>query len=370
MLTILDRQMIVSYFKAYLITLVSLLGLFIIVDLFMNMEDFIQRDFEAIIRFVGIYYGYKSFQIFDRLCEVVVLLAGMFTVAWMQRNNELVPLLSAGVSTRRAVQPVLLCAFIMMGMVTLNQEFALPNVDIWLLENRQDPEGEKESLNVRASLDATTKIWMNARALVRKESMLKDVQINIPSSLARSQVILLAREAVYRPPQPDDKLSGGWHLKQATTSSNVANWPPELEQTLRPLENGEYFLYVRDIDLDSMTRVRNWYNYLPTWRLMRELDRPENTQHDFVALNFHTRLTRPLVGIILVLMGLSVILRDQNRNVFISAGLCLGLCAVFFATLFICQHLGLGTIPPAVAAWIPVFIYGPVSVLMYAEVHT
>src|SRR5262245_54517858 len=116
MFTILDRQMIFNYFKAYIFCLVSLLGLFVVVDLFMNLEDFTanRKSFADVGKFVGVYYGYKSFQIFDRLCESVILLAGMFTVAWMQRNNELVPLLSAGVSTRRVVQPVLICASLMM----------------------------------------------------------------------------------------------------------------------------------------------------------------------------------------------------------------------------------------------------------------
>src|SRR5436190_21420082 len=107
---LLDRQMILSYLKAYLICLVSLLGLFIVVDLFMNLDDFFQtqKGLRAALEHISKYYGYKSTQIFDRLCEAIVLLAAMFTVAWMQRNNELLPLLSAGVSTRRVVQPVLI----------------------------------------------------------------------------------------------------------------------------------------------------------------------------------------------------------------------------------------------------------------------
>ena len=52
----------------------------------------------------------------------------MFTVAWMQRNNEQVPLLSAGVSTRRIVLPVLLCAFFMLGLTVLNQELLIPRI--------------------------------------------------------------------------------------------------------------------------------------------------------------------------------------------------------------------------------------------------
>src|SRR5580765_3476448 len=127
MFTIHDRQMIFNYAKAYLFCLVSLTGLFIVVDLFMNLEDFTaqRKDFESVVKYVGVYYGFKSFQIFDRLCESVILLAGMFTVAWMQRNNELLPLLSAGVSTRRAVFPVLVCASAMLMLAGVNQEFAL-----------------------------------------------------------------------------------------------------------------------------------------------------------------------------------------------------------------------------------------------------
>src|SRR5436305_1698605 len=139
MFTILDRQMIYNFVKAYLFCLVSLMGLFVVVDLFMNLEDFLanRKTFEAVVKYVGVYYGYKSFQIFDHLCESVILLAAMFTVAWMQRNNELLPLLSAGVSTRRTVQPVFLCAFGMMGLAAVNQEMGMPNIDIFMLENRQ-----------------------------------------------------------------------------------------------------------------------------------------------------------------------------------------------------------------------------------------
>ena len=59
-----------------------------------------------------------------------------------------------------------------------------------------------------------------------------------------------------------------------------------------------------------------------------------------MAVLFHMRLTRPLLGLLLVVMGLSVILRDQNRNVIISSGMCLVLCAVFFATQYACKMLG------------------------------
>src|SRR5688572_12192880 len=118
MLTLIDRQLIFNYLKSYLICLVSLLGLFIVVDLFTNLDTFTEnkQTFQETMEHILKYYGLKTMQIFDRLCEAIVLMAAMFTVALMQRNNEMLPLLSAGVSTRRVVRPVLFSAFLMLGL--------------------------------------------------------------------------------------------------------------------------------------------------------------------------------------------------------------------------------------------------------------
>src|SRR3954452_23887538 len=98
----------------------------------------------ALARHILLYYSYQVPQIFDRLCEAIVLLSAMFTVAWMQRNNEQVPLLSAGVFTRRIVGPVLLCACLMLTLTVLNQEFLLPRISHKLTLQKDDPEGDKD----------------------------------------------------------------------------------------------------------------------------------------------------------------------------------------------------------------------------------
>ena len=90
-----------------------------------------------------------------------------------------------------------------------------------------------------------------------------------------------------------------------------------------------------------------------------------------LAVTFHMRLTRPLVGMLLVIMGLSIILRDQTRHVFISAGLCLIMCALFFAAVFGGKFLGTADyISPALAAWLPILVFGPFSIAFYDAIHT
>jgi lipopolysaccharide export system permease protein len=361
MLTIIDRQLILGYLKAYLICLVSMMGLFIVVDLFTNLDNFTEgKDgFEQVMDHILKYYGMKTVQIFDRLCEAIILLAAMFTVAMQQRNNELLPLLSAGVSTRRIVRPVLLSAFLMLGLTVLNQELLLPRVDSYLAESR-DFKGDKET-GVQGGYE-TNGIHISGRSATKMDMTVQGFACVFPPKRGSdSLTILQAKEAVY------DPKKRGW-LMRDTFPRELENWDNKLLVMKTP---GTYFLYTSDIDFDTMIRPKVWYMYCSTWNLLNELARAHSSQVAGVAVVFHMRLTRPILGMLLVFMGLSVILRDQNRNIFMSTGLCLLLCAIFFMTIFFCKHMGDNEmIPPDLAAWLPVFLFGPPSFVMFHAVHT
>jgi lipopolysaccharide export system permease protein len=363
MLGLLDRQMIYNYVKAYIVCLTSLLGLFIVVDLFTNLDDFTsnKQGVEGTLRHIGVYYGYNVPKIFDRLCEAIALLAGMFTVAWMQRNNELLPQLSAGVSTRRVVFPVLLAACGMLGLSVANQEFLMPALDGFIVENgKSNFNGDKET-EVKGTYDVHG-IHVSGRVAFRKTLTIDKFTCVIPPKLGRDTLTTLQAESAQYVPE-----RGGWVLTR-TVPPELDNWARK--DLLTPITPGKYFLST-DVDFDTATRSKNWFLYLSTWRLWEEMNKPGNAQLSSLAVILHMRLTRPILGVVLVVLGLSVILRDQNRNVFVSAGLCLSLCALFFASIIACQYLGSHEhVAPALAAWLPLLAFGPVAVVMFDAVHT
>jgi lipopolysaccharide export system permease protein len=371
MIKLIDRQMIRGYFKAYFACLTSLLSLYIVVDLFVNLDDFTHRnhDLPSVLQHIGSYYSCKVVKIFDLMSEAVALLAAMFTVALMQRNNEQMPLLSAGVSTHRIVTPVLLCAAVMLTLTVLNQEWLIPRVGARLTQDKDDPDGEKELL-VRGAYEPNV-ILITGQKASRKGLTVFQFECTIPSGIAGNVLNLKAEEAHYRPPGPGSR-QGGWELTGAQ--------PEQLEQPLdwngqkllEVIDNGHYFLHTREVDFDALTRNPAWFQFASTRSLYDELQRSESTQRlASMAVLFHQRLTRPLLGLLLVLLGLSVILRDQNRNVFVSSGLCLVLCGVFFGACYACKMLGENDIlEPALAAWLPVLCFGPIAVVLFDAVHT
>ena len=364
MLNHIDRLTMQGYFKSYAVCLTSLLSLYIVVDLFTNLDDFCHNStgLKAVGTRIVSYYGYRIPQFFDRLCEAIVLLAAMFTVAMMQRNNEQVPLLSAGVSTHRIVSPVLFCACFMMTMTVLNQEFIIPRIGNQLMLERSDPAGAKE-VNIKSAFESNG-IHMEGDRGVRKAKLVYGFRVTIPESIDGNPYHIEAKEATYEPGA--EPMKGTW-IMRGCKPRNMPNIPDILEVK----DDGLYHLHTRSTDFEALTRDQKWFQLASTTRLYQELQRPDSTRLAMIAVLFHTRLTRPILGMVLVLMGLSVILRDQTRNVIISSGFCLVLCGIFFATCYACKMLGdYEILAPALAAWLPVLGFGPFAVVMFDAVQT
>ncbi|OAI54807.1 hypothetical protein AYO44_03015 [Planctomycetaceae bacterium SCGC AG-212-F19] len=367
MMKLLDRQLILSYIKAYLICFTSLLSLYIVIDLFTNIEDF-TRDHhslgEVVQHIVG-YYGYKSSYIFDKMSEAIALLAAMFTVAWMQRNNELLPLLSAGIATQRVVRPVVVAASLMLGLTVINQELIIPQIADKLVSDRQDWRGESDISLPWAYLP--NGIHVEGLTASRKLKVVRTFCVTIPENMANRLVHLIAQEARYLP-EHDSPYGEGWLLTD-TQPRQIEDWnQPEV---LQMIDEGKYFLHTRDVDFATLTRNSKWFVYASTYKLLEELAKSESKRLSPMAVHFHMRLTRPILGLILVFLGLSMILRDQNRNIFIAAGMCLMMCGMVYAAMFGCKFLGdHDFVPPALAAWGPVLFFGPVAFVLFDAVHT
>lgn len=363
---LLDRLILVAYFRSFAICLLCLLSLYIIIDLFTNLDNFFQgQGLVRTLESIGTFYLYQSAQIFDRLCEPIILLAGTFTVSWMQRNNELTPLLAAGIPIRRVLVPVLFGATVMLAVGLTNQELVIPRIAHSLVRNRDDSDG-KQDLMVQSFFDATG-VHMEGHVARRHGMVISHFHCTIPDSTGYGFVHLSAERAQYIPPG-NGFYSGGWLLTN-TTPAEIPEW--NNTKLARMIDSGRWFIHVHNADFDALTRNGAWYMFFSTSHLSQLLHSSDCRRMDAMAVLFHMRLTRPITGMLLVLMGLAVILRDPNRHVFVSAGYCLALCSLFFLVVFGCKFLGdHEVLAPVWSAWLPVLIFGPAAFVMLDAVHT
>jgi len=92
----LDRYLLRQFLQTFMICYLSLTGVYVI---FRRLQQFrcISKIAKGVqlLKVIGAYYAYQSIFFFDRSSSLLVLMSAMFTIAWIQRHNEMTALMAA-----------------------------------------------------------------------------------------------------------------------------------------------------------------------------------------------------------------------------------------------------------------------------------
>ncbi|MFN6104328.1 MAG: LptF/LptG family permease, partial [Planctomycetaceae bacterium] len=127
-MTLIDRYLLGRYAYVFFVGYVALFGLYFVIDVFTNVGDFldIPGGLGVIVTEILKYYSYRCCAFFGSIGGSMLVIAGMTTLALLQKYGELYPVLAAGISTLRLVRPVLIGAVAVNGLIILNQELVIP----------------------------------------------------------------------------------------------------------------------------------------------------------------------------------------------------------------------------------------------------
>jgi lipopolysaccharide export system permease protein len=385
---ILDRERYKAYFKAYAVCFTALVGLYVVIDAFSNFDEFSKRAEGVIETFaiMGRFYLVHMTQFYDRLCGVIGMMAAIFTVTWMQKNNELLAMLAAGISTHRIIRPVWVSALLVSGLAVVNQEFIMPPLGEELQKSHDDDGLRKVIVSSRYDGQG---ILIHGREADRNARTILTFNATLPVSIFGAIREIEAKQAQYIPETAVDcPLRGGWLLRGATLNPTVddellkpgasvltrlesaTGFPPPVGD--RPELGGETFFLASDLKFDSVTRTRQWYAFAPTWELFRGIYDPVNAQEkDAIAVALHVRILRPFMNLTLLLLSLPLVLRGYGGNMFVNLGLSLGTSALFYGINFMCQYLANnGHISPELSAWAPLIGFGSLAAARWGNIRT
>jgi lipopolysaccharide export system permease protein len=364
---LLDRWLLHSFLKAWLVCFCSLLSLYVVIDLFSKLDEFLdvaQGNWGQLFLNTGTYYGYQVVLIFDRLNGVIMLMAAMFTVTWMQRNNELVPLLTSGIRLQRILRPVWIGTLLMLALGVLNRELLMPVVVERLYHSGVDP----QMIQVKSVAGAyePNGVLIEGRFGIARERKIGGFTCTVPARISGSLLHIQAVEAIYLPPG-NGPHSGGW-LLLGTRPRELPTWP---DSPLTTIDSGKLFLKTDQVDFERLTRHRNWAQSASTAQLYEELSQEGTSRLSLVAVQWHMRFTSPLLALLLVGMGLALLLRDQNRHMYVNAGVSLALSGLLYACFYLSRFLGESAfLPPTLAAWLPLLLFGPVTFWLQAGMRS
>jgi lipopolysaccharide export system permease protein len=400
--TILDRQRYWAFLKAYLVCFVSLVSLYIVIDAFTNLDEFfkISEGTVSLLKLMGRYYLVRTSLFYDRLCGVITLLAAIFTVTWMQRNNEHLAMMAAGISTHRALVPVIVSSCLVSLVSIANQELIIPQIAEELQRTHDDDGNRKLKTYSRRDLND---ILIHSSFAYRSDLSIEPFNATFPTNRYGLMLHVSAESAQYIPHSSQAPFAGGWLIRGAELSP--ANAPidgsvitrldldpiervassgmgvclasalvdafPEPRNKSPRLETGTYFLRT-NLTFVTLIQSLRWYEYATTPDLVRAICDPTFTaERQEIGVFLHYRNIRPLLSLTMLGLSLPMVLGGYGRNMFINLGLSLGTSGVFYTALFITQWLGNNRIlSPELAAWVPLIGFGGLAAARWDRIRT
>jgi lipopolysaccharide export system permease protein len=383
---IVDRYILRGFIFSFLVVFVAMVALTIMVDMVMNLDEFFKAGTEdkASVGTLGVifhilsYYFYRTFEYFQLLCGAVMLVSAAFTIARLNKTNELVALKASGVSVYRVLWPIIVAGFVVCVLYVIDQEVIIPSCIDQLTQDRSMSSGEKEfpisyvtdrknSLIYAPRFNPTTGQMLCGLAADRKTPNYTDpVRIVLRNSQTdENEFFIEADSARY------DARRGGWVL------TNGIEWqPPKIHQPIATEGNTATLpidFYPSEIDPTAMARLKNanFYRYLSFNSMRQLLNESALANYRVVEIAMHKHFSKPLLNMVLLLLGLPFVVGREGKSYLVSVMICIGLFILVLGTEYVTAEFGqAGHLPPLLAVYLPVFIFTPVAIFSMEAVRT
>ncbi|MCG6155142.1 LptF/LptG family permease [Rubinisphaera margarita] len=375
MLTTFERQLFRQFLFVNAVYLCVILGLFTVIDLFDNVDDFVNHSDGkplSIVLNIAAYYGKMGLFIFDAASVPMIAMSGLTTLLLCKRRGQVKPFLSAGIPTYRVLAPALLMgACVMVGMKMVNREVFLGDAVHHLHSSRGG--GGAETLHLVAPrYDHASQILIDGWAVYPHTQRIEKAAFVLPPEIAGQDMICLkADEAEFYPRQGN--RPSGWLLRNANPSMTEIPLTEQGKSYLLRSKQPENIFVVSDVTPDLIYKAKESSGFLSTAQLVERINSPaidNNTARD-LEFNFHARVIEPFLTGLMIWIAIPVILQKESRGMIVNAGECgFWLFAIIGSTYAVRFLPALQVAEPVQAAWIPLLLTTPLTVWMLDRVET
>lgn len=381
-MSLLDRYVLKRFILSYLMIVTSVLLFFVVIDVSANLKKFkkagcgrsvpagadrcprcnaelpdrARRCVRPSARDLLIsHYVRQVPMIYYQMSPFLSVLAGMFVIADLQGRHELIPMRTAGLSTFRIVQPLILMAILLGVLGWSVQEHLIPRLGR-LLSGAGLVDQEVEQFP-EARADGQGGVLFVGTYYLDSETM-HDVCYQMLDGENRESYEIVADEAKWSEDQ------SGWMLSRAVRLEFEPDGRRRLDpETGRPLvkELGADASLPTEIEPRDLREAAKGFSSLSSAELREQQQRLPHDESRLEVL-LQSRIAYPFAGIVLLLLGLPFVL-DESGNVWVGLLVCLVICSSYYVMTFVLLNLArYAVLPAALAAWLPNMIYAPIGV--------
>jgi lipopolysaccharide export system permease protein len=364
-MTTLDRYILRGLVANYLIAITVMISLYVVLDLFFNMDEFTETEGE-VLRNMASFYGTRIYLYFAQLSGVITLFACLITLARMRRQNELTAVLASGVSLYRLAAPVVAFALLTSILWYVDSEVIIPRIAHKLARRHDDAQGER-TFRVRF-LRAANDDLLSADQYRPKDQLLRRMAVLRRGPDGELLSILEAEQASWEP-DPRKPGRGRWRLERG-----VERRRGTIGGELAAGDADRVLVDYYETDLDpqaiEMRQASGWMRYLSTRRLSEVAATLTGEARQRADQQRYARFTTPLISILMLFLGLPFILDRMPGSLLVAGSRALLVCGACFLLTFIVQNFTVQGSFSTLPAWAPIIVFTPVAVVLLDRLRT
>jgi len=363
---ILDRYVAKNFVIGYGIAFCVLIGLRIIIDLFVNLDEFTEHpDLSslAVIKNILSYYVLHSTLYFRDFAGMITVVAAAFSLTKMVRSNELVAVMASGVSLKRVIAPIILLAMLVTGLLVVDQELIIPPLSDKLVRG-QDALPGQESYDVCFIIDGNGSLICSQRFDVKTSTL------HYPTIIRRrKKANTLTWEVI-------DRISAEKMVYDPNTKVWIFTNGRFTEKNSRKVAQS-IASFTSDITpKDIPVRRKSRYLTLLSSRQLAALAAQRTKIKDRAQLysQKHFRITEPIINLAMLMVCLPILVCRDPKSMKSAIVISFGVTTVCFVATFVCKMLAtevvFDKIMPEFWAWLLVVIFLPTAFIELDSMKT
>jgi lipopolysaccharide export LptBFGC system permease protein LptF len=367
---ILDRYVAKNFLIGYVIAFCVLIGLRIIIDLFVHLDEFTENtdlvSTSGVMKHMLVFYAVNCTLYFREFAGMITVVAASFSFSKMVHSNELVAVMASGVSLKRVIGPIVVLALLLTGVLVIDQEFVIPKLADKLVRSHDDIPG-RESYDVwfisdgNGSLICSQKFEAETAALHKPTIITRRKAEDSPIWVVTGRID--AEKAIYNGKAKGWDLINGQFLEKGSTKGKqpMAFYASDITPSYIPI------------------MLKSEHKTLLSWRqlstLVKQAKQGKIKDSRELYSQKHFRVTEPIINLVMLMVCLPILVCRDPKAMKSAVTISFAMVGGCFIVTFICKMLA----PEANVSnfyqigfysWLPIFIFFPIALIELDSMKT
>lgn len=357
MFSILDRYVSRVFFAYFFVCLLGGIGLYTVIDVGAQLHRFIRGGVGKMGLSILTYTLWNAPVVVCVIFPPLLLISAGWALVQMAKSNELIAIKASGLSVYRVIIPLFIGGAVIGLGVACMREWLIPVLapKITAASGAEKETGKGLGISGKI-LNGDEVIYFRMAGYNMEKKRMDRPMFLVLSKMGFTKIVAERGQAV----------DGQWFLYDAHIIKGAGE-KEDKDETITEKYILPFLLRPEDITAHQISS-----GLMSTRQLKKLIQRqPTNLK---LRVEFHQRFTYPFTGLILLLIGLPFVVGFErvSRSRILGLGMCIVVCAAFYAVTFLCTSLGGSShLPtPWLAAWLPSILFAAVGIFLFDMIST